>query len=83
MLSQVLQTYQRAVTAQINWEKCFSFLIGDCRTQYLFYHNLGSGTGMVLRGIFRNCRTYEYMEVDYYSSCLEGGWLVTTWSEGG
>ena len=29
VLSQVLQTYQRAASAKINWEKCSSFLIGD------------------------------------------------------
>ena len=27
--SQVLQTYQRAASAWINWEKCSSFLIGE------------------------------------------------------
>ena len=29
VLSQVLQTYQRAASAKINWEKCSSFLNED------------------------------------------------------
>ena len=60
LLSQVLQTYQRAASAKINREKCSSFLIGDWQDSTRYCHNVVSGIWMVLRfgGISRNCCIY-------------------------